>query len=109
MTITNTGFSKEYEKAIEDKQIAQQKAERMKYKIQRAAQIKKSTIIQAEADVESIKLIGKAVQASSAYLTLQRIQAAKEIAKTLQSSQNSVLLDSNVLLINSLVNATMEK
>lgn len=33
VTINNTSFSKEYEKAIEEKQIAQQKAERMKYKV----------------------------------------------------------------------------
>jgi prohibitin 2 len=74
----------------------------MKYKIQRATQIKKSTIIQAEADVESIKLIGKAVQQSPAFLTLQKIQAAKEIAKLLQNSTANVLLDSNILLMNQL-------
>ena len=31
VSITQTSFSRDYEKAIEDKQIAQQTAERMKY------------------------------------------------------------------------------
>lgn len=83
VTITKTSFSKEYEKAIEEKQIAQQTAERMKYIVQKAKQIKQATIIQAEADVESIKLIGKAVKENPAYLILQKIEASKNIAKIL--------------------------
>lgn len=45
VTITKTSFSREYEKAIEEKQIAQQTAERMKYIVQKAKQIKQATII----------------------------------------------------------------
>lgn len=42
----------------------------MKYIVQKAMQIKKSAIIQAEADVESIRLIGNAVKDNPAYLSL---------------------------------------
>lgn len=74
----------------------------MKYVVEKAKQIKKSTIIQAEADVEGIKLIGKAVKENPAYLTLQKIQYAKEIADILSKSRNKILLDSNQLQFNSL-------
>jgi prohibitin 2 len=99
VSITQTSFSREYEKAIEQKQIAQQTAERMKYLVEKALQVKKSAIITAEADCKSIELIGEAVKENPAYLTLQRIEAAKEIADMLQKTKNKVLLDSNILLL----------
>ena len=102
VSLTQLYFSKEYEKAIEEKQIAQQKAERMKYVVEKAKQIKKTSIIMAEADCKSIELIGKAVQGNPSYITLQKIEYAKEISEILSKSQNMVLLDSNQLLINTL-------
>ena len=100
VSITQTSFSREYEKAIEQKQIAQQTAERMKYLVEKAKQVKKSAIINAEADCKSIELIGEAVKENPAYLTLKRIEAAKEIAEILKKSRNKILLDSNLLLLN---------
>lgn len=103
VSITQTSFSREYEKAIEQKQIAQQTAERMKYLVEKAKQVKKSAIIGAEADCRSIELIGEAVKDNPAYLTLKRIEAAKEIAEILKGSRNKVLLDSNLLLLNTTI------
>ena len=100
IAISDLSFSREYEKAIEDKQISQQKAERMKYIVEQAKQKKKSTIIKAQADVEAIKLIGTAVSKNPAYLDLEKIDAAKHIAKTLTSSRNKILLDSDLLMMN---------
>ena len=50
----------------------------MKYIVLKAKQIKKSAIIKAEADVESIRLIGSAVKENPAYLDLQKIEASKK-------------------------------
>ena len=47
-------------------------------------------------------LIGKAVKENPAYLTLQRIDASKNIAKLLAEGNNNVLLDSKMLLLNNL-------
>lgn len=100
IAISDLSFSREYEKAIEEKQISQQKAERMKYIVEQAKQKKKSTIIKAQADVEAIKLIGEAVAKNPAYLNLEKIEASKFIAKKLAKSQNKVLLDSDLLMMN---------
>lgn len=100
VAITQLSFSKEYEKAIEEKQIAQQTAERMKYVVEKAKQLKKTSIIRAEQDCKTIELIGSAVRDNPAYLALKRIEAAKDISLVLARSKNRVLLDSNMLLMN---------
>lgn len=104
VAITQLSFSKEYEKAIEEKQIAQQTAERMKYVVEKAKQLKKTSIIRAEQDCKTIELIGQAVRDNPAYLALKRIEAAKDIAGVLSKSKNKALLDSNMLLMNMSVN-----
>ena len=55
-------FGKEYTSAVEAKQIAQQMAERARFKVEQAQQEKKGTIILAEGEAESAKLIGEAVR-----------------------------------------------
>ena len=47
VSITDLSFGSEFTKAIEDKQIAQQQAERAKYQVEQAMQDKRSTIIKA--------------------------------------------------------------
>ena len=74
----------------------------MKYVVLKAKQIKKSAIIKAEADVESIRLIGSAVKENPAYLDLQKIEASKKISKLLSKGRNRVLLDSQILMVNDL-------
>lgn len=100
ISLTQLYFSKEYEKSIEDKQIAQQTAERAKYIVEKAKQIKKSHIIAAEGEVQSIKLLGQSLQQSPAFIELFRIEASKEIAEVLSQSRTKVMLDANTLLIN---------
>ena len=57
--IASLSFTPEYQKAVEQKQIAIQQALEAKYQVDQARQQKKSIIIQAQADAESIELIGK--------------------------------------------------
>lgn len=100
VTLTHIGFSKEFEKSVEDKQIAQQNAERAKYLVQKSNEIKKTTIINAERDCKTIELIGKAMNNNPSYLTLKKIETAQEIATILSNSKNQVLLNSDQLLMN---------
>ncbi len=102
VSITQVSFSREFEKAVEDKQIAQQNAERMKYLVERAKEVKKTAIINAERDVRSIELIGQAMSNNPAYLTLKKIESAQDIANALSQSRNHVLLNSDQLLMNTL-------
>lgn len=100
VTLTHISFSKEFERSVEEKQIAQQNAERAKYLVQKSTEIKKTTIINAERDSKTIELIGQAMNNSPSYLTLKKIETAQEIATILAGSRNQVLLNSEQLLMN---------
>ena len=100
VAISQLSFSKDYERSIEEKQIAQQTAERMKYVVEKAKQVKKTAIIRAEQDCKTIELIGNAVKENPAYINLKRIEASRDIADLLARSRNKVLLDSNMLMMN---------
>jgi prohibitin 1 len=101
VSITHLTFGKEFEQAIEHKQVAQQEAERSKFVVAKAEQEKLATIIRAEGESESAQLITSAMeQYGDAYLSVRRIDTAKEIADTLARSRNVTYLPSggNMLL-----------
>ncbi|CAG9460160.1 unnamed protein product [Pedinophyceae sp. YPF-701] len=100
VAITDLRFGKEYTAAVEAKQVAQQEAERAKFIVTRAAQEKEQAIVRAQGEAQSAKLIGQAVQQNPAFLTLRKIEAAKEIAATLSASANKVYLSADSLLLN---------
>jgi len=100
VSITNLTFSREYTSAVEAKQVAQQDAERAKFVVEKAEQDKQSAIIKAEGEAASARLIGESIQQNPAFLTLRKIEAAREIAGTVASSANRVFLDSDSLLLN---------
>lgn len=85
---------------MEAKQVAQQEAERAKFIVEKAEQDKKSAIIRAEGEAKSAQLLGEAIQNNPSFLTLRKIEAAREIAATIAASGNRVLLDSSSLLLN---------
>lgn len=101
VAMTHLQFGNEYAKAIEQKQVAQQDAEKSKYVVLKAQQEKEAAIIRAEGESSAAKLISEAMaQSGDGLLQLRRIEAAKEIAATLSRSRNVVYLPkgSNVLL-----------
>jgi len=100
VSITNLTFSREYTGAVEAKQVAQQEAERAKFIVERALQEKESAIIKARGEAESAELIGRAIQQNPAFLTLRKIEAARDIAGTIATSTNKVYLSSDSLLLN---------
>jgi len=100
VSITNLTFSRDYTAAVESKQVAQQDAERAKFVVDKAEQDKQSAIIRAQGEAQSAKLIGQAIQNNPAFLTLRKIEAARDIASTIAGSQNRVFLNSDSLLLN---------
>jgi len=99
VSIVSLTFGKEYMNAVEAKQVAQQEAERAKFIVEKAEQDKRSNIIRAEGEAKSAKLIGDAVSKNPAFLTLRKIEAAREIAGTVAASSNRVFLNSDSLLL----------
>lgn len=102
VSITHLSFGPEFTRAIEMKQVAQQEAERSKFIVMKAEQEKKASIIRAEGEAESADLISKALSASGeGMIEVRKIEAAREIARTLSASRNvSYLPGGNGLLLN---------
>ena len=100
VSITALTFGREYTAAIEAKQVAQQDAERAKFIVERAKQDKKAAVIRADGEAKSAKMIGEAISTNPAFLTLRRIEAARDIAETMSRSNNRVMLNADSLLLN---------
>lgn len=100
VSITQLTFSREYTSAVEAKQVAQQDAERAKFIVEKAEQDKQSAIIRAQGEAQSALLIGQAIQQNPAFITLRKIEAAREIAATVAASANRVMLSADSLLLN---------
>lgn len=107
VAITHLAFSPEYARAVEAKQVAQQDAERAKYIVLGAQQEKKTIITKARGEAESAELIGHAVKKNPGFMKLRRIDAARDIADIVASSngKNKVYLNADSLLLNLLGDA----
>lgn len=82
-------FGREFTKAVEQKQIAQQDAERARFIVEKAEQERQASVIRAEGEAESAETISRAVdKAGDGLIQIRRIEAAKEIAQTLASNPN---------------------
>mmetsp|Transcript_50835 Transcript_50835/g.80570 ORF Transcript_50835/g.80570 Transcript_50835/m.80570 type:complete len:291 (+) Transcript_50835:70-942(+) len=100
VALTHINFSSDYEKAVEQKQVAQQQAERAKFLVLKAQEVKKTTIIHAEGEKESATMIGKAIKNNPGFVELRRIETAKQVAQLLSKSSNRMVLSSDSLLLN---------
>jgi prohibitin 2 len=100
VAISHLTFGPEYAKAIEDKTVAQQQAERARWSVEEAKQTSLSKVIKAKGEAKAAENIGKAIAKSPAYIELQRLDAAKQIADTIASSGNRLYLDADSLLLN---------
>lgn len=53
-----------------------------------------------QGEAKSAQLIGQAIAKNPAFITLRKIEAAREIAHTVSNSSNKVFLSSDDLLLN---------
>lgn len=95
VSITHLVFGKEFTNAIEQKQVAQQEAERQTYIVAKAEQEKKAAIIRAEGEAQAAQVISRALEESgSGLIEVRRIDAAKEVAEKLTASRAVTYLPS---------------
>ncbi|GAB2216506.1 hypothetical protein Droror1_Dr00024280 [Drosera rotundifolia] len=93
VAITHLSYGAEFSKAVEQKQVAQQEAERSKFVVMKAEQERRAAIIRAEGESESAKLISDATAAAgTGLIELRRIEASKENAATMSRNSNVVYL-----------------
>ncbi|CAL5441034.1 unnamed protein product [Camellia sinensis] len=101
VAITHLSYGAEFSKAVEQKQVAQQEAERSKFVVAKAEQERRAAIIRAEGESESAKLISEATAAAGmGLIELRKIEASREIASTLAKTPNVAYLPNgnNMLL-----------
>lgn len=75
------------------KQCAQQEAERARFLVEKAEQIKKASVISAEGDTQAATLLAKSFDnVGEALVELRRLEAAEDIAQLLSKSRNVAYL-----------------
>ena len=95
ISLTHLTFGREFTQAVELKQVAQQDAEKARFLVEKAEQVKKATVISAEGDAEAASMLAKAFgDAGEALVELRRLEAAEDIAKDLSRSRNVMYLPS---------------
>jgi len=93
VSITHMTFGREFTRAVEQKQIAQQDAERARFIVERAEQERQASVVRAEGEAESADIISKAVaKAGDGLIQIRRIEAQKSIAETLAANPNVTYL-----------------
>merc|ERR1719210_3319391 len=93
VSLTHLTYGKEFARAIEDKQVAEQDAERQKFIVQRSEQERQATVIRSEGEAEAAKMISEALKEhGSGLIEVRRIDAAKDIAESLSKSPNVMYL-----------------
>ncbi len=89
--VRNVDFSVEFKKAIEQKQIAQQGAERKKYELEQERIEKERKIVAAEGDAESIRLRGDALARNPALIQYEYVQKITPGVQTIITDGKSIL------------------
>ncbi|KAI9778655.1 MAG: Prohibitin-1, subunit of the prohibitin complex (Phb1p-Phb2p) [Peltula sp. TS41687] len=93
VSITHMTFGKEFTKAVEQKQIAQQDAERARFVVEKAEQERQANVIRAEGEAESAETISRAIaKAGDGLIMIRMIEARKEIAQILAGNPNVTYL-----------------
>jgi len=89
--IRNVIFSEEFSKAIEQKQVAMQDAERMKYVLLKENSEKQRKIIEAEGQAAAISKKGAALKANPLLIRYEYVDKIAPGVKTIITNQSSIL------------------
>lgn len=101
ISLTHLTFGSEFTHAVEQKQVAQQEAERARYLVEKAEQVKIAAVINAEGESKAAELLAKAFgESGEGLVELRKIEAAEDIAYQLSQSRNVQYLPNgqNVLM-----------
>lgn len=86
-------FGREFTRAVEEKQIAQQEAERARFIVEKAEQERQASVIRAEGESESAEVISKAVAKSGdGLIQIRRLETQKDVAQMLANNPNVTYL-----------------
>ncbi|WP_017326101.1 prohibitin family protein [Synechococcus sp. PCC 7336] len=91
LLLRNVEFSREFQSAIEAKQIAEQEKQREVYRVEQAKLIAQRVIVKAEGEAQSIRLKGEALQKNPDVIQLEYVRNLPDGVKTVVSDQNTIL------------------
>ncbi|KAK3645567.1 Prohibitin-1, subunit of the prohibitin complex (Phb1p-Phb2p) [Elasticomyces elasticus] len=93
VSITHMTFGREFTKAVEDKQIAQQEAERARFVVEKAEQERQANVIRAEGESEAAEVIGRAVgKWGNGLIQIRRIETQRDVAQLMSKNPNVTYL-----------------
>ena len=93
VSITHMTFGREFTRAVEQKQIAQQDAERARFTVEKSEQERQANVIRAEGEAEAADIISKAIgRSGDGLVQIRRIEASRDIAQTLAANPNVTYL-----------------
>ncbi|KAL7079832.1 hypothetical protein ACQ4LE_000383 [Meloidogyne hapla] len=97
ISITHLSFGREFTEAVEMKQVAQQEAERARYLVEKAEQMKLAAITTAEGDAQASTMLAQVFsQVGDGLIELRKLEAAEEIAELLANSKNVTYLPKDI-------------
>ena len=89
VSITHLQFAREFQQSIEQKQVAQQEAERAKYLVLKREEETKAVVIRAEADAEAAKLVSDAIgKYGPGLVAMRKIEAAQFMVEKMAANPN---------------------
>lgn len=93
VAITQLTFAREFNQAVELKQVAQQEAERARFLVEQAEFEKTASIIRTQGDGEAAEMVSEALaKYGQGFIELKKINAAKDIAQVMARSRNVTYL-----------------
>merc|ERR1712209_34063 len=100
VAITELSFGKEYAAAVESKQVAQQEAQRAAFVVDKAKQERQQKIVAAEGEAAAATMLGEGLSKNPGYLKIRKLNASKNISRSIAQSQNRVYLNAGTLMLN---------
>jgi prohibitin 2 len=88
--LRNVQFSRDFQQAIENKQIAQQDAQRMKYVLEKQEMEKTRKIIEATGEAESLRLKGKALADNPLLIQYEYVKLLSPNIQAIITDQNTI-------------------
>lgn len=101
ISLVDIQFGKDFMAAVEQKQVAQQEAERFKFVVMESEQRKKAVVIRAEGEAASAKMISDALrEKGDGLLQLRAIETMKDIATELAAAPHVNFVPGSGVLLN---------
>jgi prohibitin 2 len=91
LLLRNVEFSKEFQSAIEAKQIAEQEKQREVFRVEQAQLIKQRMIVKASGEAQAIALKGEALRSNPNVIQLEYVRNLPDDIQAIVSEQNTIL------------------